>query len=192
MHPRRGQPDAAALEKGLLLLLTLCAAGRIDEARERLNRRLVDSLGASWDADRPAGGEALAPLDITFDQDESSRWTVMEVRGRDTPGFLYALANALAMRGVYVQTVRIESVGREARDTFWIARRDGRKIEDAADRQALRLAVALIKQFTHLLPSAPDPARALRSFDQFLDRAMAGDPATVTSHRAVRSRPALR
>ena len=179
VHPRRGQPDAAALEKGLLLLLALCAAGRIDEARERLNRRLVESLGASWDADRPAGGEALAPLDITFDEDESSRWTVMEVRGRDTPGFLYALANALAMRGVYVQTVRIESVGREARDTFWIARRDGRKIEDAADRQALRLAVALIKQFTHLLPSAPDPARALRSFDQFLDRAMAGDPAAV-------------
>ena len=179
VHPRRGEPQAAALEKDLLLLVALCTAGRIDEARERLNRRLVESLGASGDADRSAGGEALAPLDIAFDDDAASRWTVMNVRGADTPGFLYALANALAMRGVYVQQVRIESVGREVRDTFWIARRDGRRIEEAADRQALRLAVALIKQFTHLLPSAPDPARALRSFDQFLDRAMAGDPAAV-------------
>jgi glutamate-ammonia-ligase adenylyltransferase len=177
VRPRSGvgEPEAAALEKDLLDLLALLAAGRTDEARERLNRRLVESLAASWDADRPAGGEALAPLDITFEDDPASRWTVMDVRGRDTPGFLYALANALAIRGVYVQQVRIESVGREAHDTFWIARRDGRKIEDAADRQALRLAVALIKQFTHLLPSAPDPARALRAFDQLLDRAMAGD-----------------
>src|SRR5262249_24085146 len=92
---------------------------------------------------------------------------------------LYALGNALAMRGVYVQQVRIDSVGAEARDRFWIARRDGSRIEDAADRQALRLAVALIKQFTHLLPWAPDPARALRGFDQLLDRAMTSDPATL-------------
>src|SRR5207247_6893343 len=88
----------------------------------------------------------------------------------------YALANALALREIYVHRVRIESVGREARDRFWIARRGGRKIEDARDQQALRLAVALIKQFTHLLPSAPDPALALRCFDQFLDRAMAEGP----------------
>ncbi len=166
----RGAPEEAALERDLLEMLGLIADRRTDEARERLNRRLAESLGP------PPGEGAIAPLEIAFDNQASAQWTVMDVQGRDTPGFLYALANALALREIYVHRVRIESVGREARDRFWIARRGGRKIEDARDQQALRLAVALIKQFTHLLPSAPDPALALRYFDQFLDRAMAGDP----------------
>jgi glutamate-ammonia-ligase adenylyltransferase len=187
----RGAPEEAALERDLLEMLGLIADRRTDEARERLNRRLAESLGpppgegeapgppGSIGAPGPPGSiGALAPLEIAFDNQASAQWTVMDVQGRDTPGFLYALANALALREIYVHRVRIESVGREARDRFWIARRGGRKIEDASDQQALRLAVALIKQFTHLLPSAPDPALALRYFDQFLDRAMAGDPTT--------------
>lgn len=174
----QGEPDAGGLEHDLLELLGLFTAGRMDEARERLNRRLIESLGApsSEAPDAPARREALAPLEIAFDNQASARWTVMDVRGRDTPGFLYALANALAMRAIYVHQVRIESVGQEARDRFWIARRDGRKIEDPAEQQVLRVAIALIKQFTSLLPWAPDPAQALRYFDQLLDRAMAEDP----------------
>jgi glutamate-ammonia-ligase adenylyltransferase len=174
-------PDRAALEGDLLDLLHLVTDGRMDEARERLNRRLVESLaeGAPLDTPGPAGGEALAPLTIAFDNEARSPWTVMDVGGGDTPGFLYALANALALREVYVHQVRIESVGREARDRFWIAHRDGTRIEAAAEQQTLQAAVALIKQFTHLLPSAPDPARALRYFDQFLDRALAEGPESL-------------
>ncbi len=176
----RRRPDETALERDLLEMLGLVAEGRTDEARERLNRRLVEALGSgpeggAADRARPPA-ESLAPLEIAFDSQASAPWTVMDVQGRDTPGFLYALANALALRGIYVHRVRIESVGREARDRFWIAHRGGGRIEDAAEQQALRLAVALIKQFTHLLPSAPDPALALRCFDQFLDRAMAERP----------------
>jgi glutamate-ammonia-ligase adenylyltransferase len=130
-------------------------------------------------------GAALAPVQIVFDNDVSERWTVMDVRGRDTPAFLYALANALALRAIYVQQVHIESVGDEARDRFWIAHKDGRKIEGQDEQQVLRLAVALIKQFTHLLPWAPDPALALRDFDQFVDRAMAEGPEAL----AVLGRP---
>jgi [glutamine synthetase] adenylyltransferase / [glutamine synthetase]-adenylyl-L-tyrosine phosphorylase len=176
--PKDGRaPDQAALELELLELLDIVTDGRTEEARERLNRRLVETLAESVARDAtPANAEALAPLSITFDNQASTPWTVMDVGGRDTPGFLYALANALAQREVYVHQVRIESVGREARDRFWIAHRDGTRIEAAAEQQTLQAAVALIKQFTHLLPSAPDPARALRTFDQFLDRAMAEGP----------------
>ena len=173
-------PDAAALEGGLLELLGLVGDGRMDQAREQLNRRLAESLSAvsreGGDGSDVRLGEALAPLEITFDNDTSARWTVMDVRGRDTQAFLYALGNALALRAIYVQQVRIESVEKEVRDRFWIAHRDGRKIEGAADQRVLRVAVALIKQFTHLLPWAPDPALALRYFDQFVDRAMAEGP----------------
>jgi glutamate-ammonia-ligase adenylyltransferase len=172
VRPRRGAPNAERLEAELLELLGLVAEGEGVEARERLNRRLVESL------ERQSGriAEAVAPVEIEFENHPDSVWTLMRVRGADAPGFLYALANALAMRGVYVQAVLIESVGDEVSDRFSIARRDGRRIEDESDQQTLRLAVALIKQFTHFLPWAPDPGLALRDFDQLLDQLMAEGP----------------
>jgi [glutamine synthetase] adenylyltransferase / [glutamine synthetase]-adenylyl-L-tyrosine phosphorylase len=164
-----GAPDGPLLEGELRALLELLAQGRTDEARETLNRRLVGSLarsGASFVG-------TLSPIDITFHDDASAAWTVMRVRGRDTPGFLYSVANALAMRRIYVHGVRIESEGAEVRDEFLIGHAAGGRLESEGERQTLRLAVALIKQFTHFLPWAPDPARALQHFDQFLDRVMA-------------------
>lgn len=168
VRPRREAPDPAELEAELVELLGLIADGEGVEARERVNRRLVESL------ERQSGSleEAVAPVEIEFENDPGEPWTVMRVRGADAPGFLYALANALAMRGISVQSVLIESVGDEVSDRFAIARRDGRRIEDETDLQALRLAVALIKQFTHFLPWAPDPGLALRDFDQLLDQLM--------------------
>jgi len=163
---------ARQLEDDLVELLTLVAAGRTDEASERLDRRLAERFS---DRELPAG--ALQPLSIDFDNAADPHWTRMEVRGRDTPGFLYALATALTLRNLYIHQVEIASVGSEARDAFLIASREGRKIEDPAELVRLRVAVALIKQFAHLLPVAPDPVRALRSFSQLVDRVLAGEPA---------------
>ena len=169
-RPGKPAPDRARMEEELLAVLALVADGRADEARERLNRQLVESLESA----RGELARTVRPVEIEFDNAALPAWTVMRVRGQDAPAFLYALANALAMREIYVHAVRIESQGAEVRDEFEIAHRDGRKIEGEADQHTLRLAIALIKQFTHFLPSAPDPARALRSFDQLLDRLMAG------------------
>jgi glutamate-ammonia-ligase adenylyltransferase len=156
------------LERDLGELLALVGQGRADEARERLDRRLAERFSRGEPAAR-----ALEPLEIGFDNRQDKHFTCMEVRGADTPGFLYALATALAMRGVYVHRVEIASVGSEARDRFLIASRDGRKIEDESQLGTLRAAVALLKQFTHLLPFAPDPAAALRAFSQLVDRVLA-------------------
>jgi glutamate-ammonia-ligase adenylyltransferase len=162
---------AERLEADVNELLALAAQGRTGEARDRLDRRLAERFARG---EPPAG--ALHPLEIAFDNDTDPRWTRMEVRGPDTPGFLYALATGLALRDVYVQEVEIASVGKEARDLFLIATRDGRKIDDPGQILGLRAAVALIKQFAHVLPLAPDPALALRSFGQLVDRLLAGAP----------------
>src|SRR5262249_32047459 len=47
--------------------------------------------------------------------------------------------------------------------------RRGNKIESEQEQKRLATAVGLIKQFTQSLPAAPDPAKALTHFDQFLD-----------------------
>jgi glutamate-ammonia-ligase adenylyltransferase len=170
-RPGRPAPDARALEEELVALLTRVVEGRSLEAREELNRRLVETM------ERLPGPPAhLPPLEIEFDNDASPQWTVMDVRGRDTPGFLYAFANALSMRGVYVQRVHIETRGEAVWDRFYIADREGRKLVGESEQQTLRLAVAFIRQFTSFLTSAPDPALALRDFDQLLDRVMAEGP----------------
>jgi glutamate-ammonia-ligase adenylyltransferase len=168
---------ARQVEADLLALLGYVALGRAEEARERLHRRLAERFSGR---EPPAG--ALAPLSIDFDNAADPLWTRMEVRGRDTPGFLYALATALALRNLYVQQVEIASVGPEARDVFLIASREGGKIENPRELDRLRVAVALIKQFAHLLPLAPDPARALRSFGQLVDRVLAEEPSGTVLH----------
>jgi glutamate-ammonia-ligase adenylyltransferase len=144
----------------------LLATGDIQEPRERLNRFLVERVEKM---NEPLTG-LLSPVEIGFDNSASGTWTLMQTQSEDTFGLLYAISNALAMRGIYIHNVKIRSSGGKADNEFFIADRWGRKIEDASEQNRLRTAVAMIKQFTHFLPEAPDAAKAMRHFDQFLDK----------------------
>jgi glutamate-ammonia-ligase adenylyltransferase len=93
----------------------------------------------------------------------------MDIRSDDTPAFLYAFANALAMRNVYIARAQITLEGGKLHDRFAVRNRYGQKFTDPVDQQQLRLTAVLIKQFTHALTWAPDPTKALEAFDQFLD-----------------------
>ena len=64
---------------------------------------------------------------------------------------------------------QFEIEGGKLHDRFYVRNRHGQKLTDPADQQQLRLTAVLIKQFTHALTWAPDPAKALEAFDQFLD-----------------------
>jgi glutamate-ammonia-ligase adenylyltransferase len=153
-------------EGELQTLVLLLVGGSPEQVRDRLNRNLTERLEKM---DEPLSG-LLSPVEVRFDNQASPDWTVMDVNSEDAFAFLYAFSNALAMRGIDIHKVRIRSFGREARDQFFIADRWGRKIENEEEQQRLRSAVVLIKQFTRFLPEAPDPARAMRHFDQFLDK----------------------
>jgi glutamate-ammonia-ligase adenylyltransferase len=111
----------------------------------------------------------LHTVQITFDNSQSPTDTIMDIRSDDTPAFLYAFANALAMRNIYITKAQFENDGAKLHDRFHVRNRYGQKLLDPADQQQLRLTAVLIKQFTHALTWAPDPAKALESFDQFLD-----------------------
>lgn len=150
-------------ESELRALVDLLREGDQDAARDRVSRRLGEYLGS---LPKPPRG-LLLPVDVRFDEASSPRWTVLEVKGRDTPAFLYAFSTALALRGIYVHEVEIRSVGAEAHDRFLISDRSRRKL-GRAEEARLRMAVGFVKQFTHFLPGAPDPAEAMRYFTQFL------------------------
>src|SRR5581483_10343221 len=95
--------------------------------------------------------------------------------------FLYAFANALALRGLSIRQAFIQSVGAEAHDRFVVRDRQGRPLTGARQQAELRVTATLIKQFTHALIGAPDPGKALESFDRFLDVVMAGDRGALTA-----------
>jgi glutamate-ammonia-ligase adenylyltransferase len=145
--------------------IQLLDAGRFQEARQYVNRRLVERLGKQ----RSAFTGLLHTVQITFDNSQSPTDTIMDIRSDDTPAFLYAFANALAMRNIYITKAQFENDGAKLHDRFHVRNRYGQKLLDPADQQQLRLTAVLIKQFTHALTWAPDPAKALESFDQFLD-----------------------
>jgi len=153
-------------EQELLQLARLLAEGSTEEARARLNRFLTERIERM---NEELSG-LLSPVALTFDNQISPEWTVMEVQSQDTFAFLYAVSNALSMRGVYINRVKIRNAGGQATDQFFIANRWGNKIKDGVEQERLRMAVGMIKQFTHFLTDAPDPAQAMRHFDQFLDK----------------------
>jgi glutamate-ammonia-ligase adenylyltransferase len=159
-------PQHDALRQTVTEIVQLLDAGKFEEARQYVNRRLVERL----DKQRSAFTGLLRTVRITFDNSQSPTDTIMDIRSDDTPAFLYALANALAMRNIYITKAKIESNGAtKLRDRFYVRNRDGQKLLDSADQQQLRLTAVLIKQFTHALTWASDPAKALASFDHFLD-----------------------
>jgi len=147
-------------------LARLLAEGSTEEARARLNRFLTERIEGMHEE---LSG-LLSPVTLTFDNETSAQWTVMEVRSEDTFAFLYAVSNALSMRGIYINRVRIRNSAGQTRDQFFIANRWGNKVKEGQEQERLRMAVGMIKQFTHFLTEAPDPAKAMRHFDQFLDK----------------------
>lgn len=149
----------------LCSVITLLDRGQFEEARFAVNRRLVEQLGKR----RGSFSGLLHPVQITFDNSHSPTDTVMDIRSDDTPAFLYAFANALAMRNVYISKAQFDVENGKIHDRFYVRNRHGQKLTDATDQQQLRLTAVLIKQFTHALTWAPDPTKALEAFDQFLD-----------------------
>jgi glutamate-ammonia-ligase adenylyltransferase len=153
-------------QQELQIQAQLLAEGAVDQARERLNRFLIERIERM---NEPLSG-LLSPVELRFDNATSPEWTVVETTSDDSFGFLYAISNALSMRGIYIHKVRIRSTAQQASDQFFIVDRWGHKILDPGEQERLRVAVAMIKQFTSFLPEAPDPAKAMRHFDQFLDK----------------------
>jgi glutamate-ammonia-ligase adenylyltransferase len=178
-HVRFGPQEQQQLIDELGLIVRLLDESRLEDVRRRVNRRLVEMLSRR----RGAFTTLLEPVEIRFDNHTSATDTIMVIQSTDTPAFLYALANALAMRNIYVHKARVENRGLLVHDEFHVRNRQGNKLTDQAEQQELQLTATLIKQFTHALTSAPDPAKAIAHFDLFLDELLGSQGGARTGTR---------
>ncbi len=77
------------------------------------------------------------PTHITFDNDGSEIYTIIEVDTRDRPGLLYDLARTLADNNVYINSAVIATYGEQVVDSFYVKDMFGLKFHSASKRAAL-------------------------------------------------------
>ncbi len=69
--------------------------------------------------------------------DDLPACSVIEVSAGDRPGLLYDLATALHRLGLDVRTAKVSTLTDRAHDVFYVAERDGGKIDGAARRSEI-------------------------------------------------------
>ena len=87
------------------------------------------------------------PTSITFDNDGSEIYTIIEVDTRDRPGLLYDLARTLAASNVYIANAVIATYGEQVVDTFYVKDMFGLKYYSESKQRTLdkRLREAMIE-----------------------------------------------
>ena len=85
------------------------------------------------------------PTHVTFDNEGSELYTIVEVDTRDRPGLLYDLTRALAADGVHIASAVIATYGEQAVDSFYVRDGFGLKLHSEGRRAGLerRLRAAI-------------------------------------------------
>jgi len=113
VEPEFGDPpDATLVAADLRRMLQ----GRLD-VEDRLDRRAR--------AVRPRAAVIPAPR-VSLVDDASDTATVVEVRAHDAPGLLWRVGRALGECGLDVRAARVETLGAEAVDVFYVTDGDGK------------------------------------------------------------------
>jgi len=77
------------------------------------------------------------PTTITFDNDGSEIYTIIEVDTRDRPGLLYDLTRTLAANNIYIASAVIATYGAQVVDTFYVKDMFGLKLHTKPKQEAL-------------------------------------------------------
>ena len=180
------QPDPEIIDKNFfqdfLLQLNRCLNLIKEKKYEVVRSQLVKRIG-SYLSQRPGQKETrLLPVSIDFDI--LDQYTVLYIKGTDTNGFLFSLSYALALKGINIHKLFIQTKNNQVDDTIYITDKYDRPLTRTEYLDKLRIAIALIKQFTFLLPLATDFDLALHQFDLFIDNLMQNESVDISLNLA--------
>lgn len=80
----------------------------------------------------------IVPTEITFDNEGSEIYTIIEVDTRDRPGLLYDLTRTISTNNFYIASAVIATYGVQAVDVFYVKDMFGLKIHSENKREALK------------------------------------------------------
>jgi [protein-PII] uridylyltransferase len=81
---------------------------------------------------------------VDFDNEASATATVVEVEGRDRPGFLYDLCKAIFEDGLSISSARVATYGERAMDVFYLRDASGQKIVSPERQASLKLRLLTV------------------------------------------------
>ncbi|MFQ6547411.1 [protein-PII] uridylyltransferase [Aestuariibius sp. 2305UL40-4] len=119
-------------------------ADRLPRLRKMIERTLNGDFVArdaltGRDKDRLKKRERAfrVPTSITFDNEGSDIYTIIEVDTRDRPGLLHDLSRTLAGANVYISSAVIATYGEQVVDTFYVKDMFGLKYQSEAKQKSL-------------------------------------------------------
>ena len=125
-------------------------AARLPRLRKMIERTLAGEVitrDAIKDRDKVKKREKAfrVPTHITFDNDGSDIYTIIEVDTRDRPGLLHDLSRTLAASNVYIANAVIATYGEQVVDTFYVTDMFGLKYYAESKQKTLekRLRTAI-------------------------------------------------
>ena len=77
------------------------------------------------------------PTTITFDNERSDIYTIIEVDTRARPGLLYDLTRSLANANIYIASAMIATYGAQVVDTFYVKDMFGLKLHSRSRQEVL-------------------------------------------------------
>ena len=150
VEPEFGDPpDATLVAADLRRMLQ----GRLD-LEDRLDRRAQ--------AVRPRAASVPAPK-VSLLDDASDTATVVEVRAHDAPGLLWRVGRALGECGLDVRAARVETLGAEVVDVFYVTDGDGKPL--AGDDLRGMIAHSVLAALGDLTARVPTGQRLSRRQD---------------------------
>lgn len=98
--------------------------------------------------------EFRVPTSVTFDNDGSEIYTIIEVDTRDRPGLLYDLSRSLSEANIYVASAVIATYGAQVVDTFYVKDMFGLKFHSASKQATIE------RKLREAISSGTERARA--------------------------------
>lgn len=90
-----------------------------------------------------AGTMQLAPIPTTVHVDNvaSDAYSIVEVTAADRLGLLYAITHALHGMGLDIHVAKVDTIGREVVDAFYVRRQNGRRVDAPDEIERVRARV---------------------------------------------------
>lgn len=79
--------------------------------------------------------------EVIIDNEMSSSYTVLEVRGPDSIGVLYRVTRAIADLDLDIYSAKVQTLGDDVVDAFYVLDSDGQKVTDPSHRTEIELAI---------------------------------------------------
>jgi [protein-PII] uridylyltransferase len=103
---------------------------------------------------------------VLIDNKASATQTVIEVNGRDRPGFLYDVTRSLTALGMQISAARISTYGERVADVFYVKDVFGMKVEHETKlkqiQETLLRAIAPSRETAPGAPGESEPAATAR------------------------------